>query len=434
VSSVPHLCIYSFGCPTFGGGGGENSAGQLELKISAPSIPLPPMRSAAQAPPPPPPGGGGGGGRGGAFGGAPVHAMLSSSSVAKAMPEMRDQMMMLDDMDEQMDRAVFKKESAKQKKGAAPSRRGRSRKDDAREMDRAMDMPASEAFGASADIASFGDFEAQAIADEVAPRQLFRDPPATKEYEERGYYNITSTSTDQAKSLVDDSWFWMDFANHVYNYTLKPRVYDARHEHVLVLVTSPHAPNNWECDICHSSIRDKLAPSYHCGLCGFDVHPECLQEVDEGKRAKPKKEKKKKDDEKKGETKEAVPLTPPSFLSMWFMETTSNFTEMMVALSVLDLPFVAGQHDVNPGRTSKFSFKAATPTIFFHKEVRECKVVPSAVAVTQNYFDPDDLWDETVTIYSLTSVVFKLFSNHHCLILIGNRERKRLINMLVVNS
>lgn len=79
-----------------------------------------------------------------------------------------------------------------------------------------------------------------------------------------------------------------------------------------------------------------------------------------------------------------------SFISKHVMEATSSFTEVMCALSVLGLPFAASEHTVSGLRAGDFSFTAGSPVILFHKEIKESKVVPSSIQVSQNYFDPED--------------------------------------------
>lgn len=79
------------------------------------------------------------------------------------------------------------------------------------------------------------------------------------------------------------------------------------------------------------------------------------------------------------------------FLSRNFAHASRNFTEMMFALSVLDLPFEADQPSVAfEGARMKLSGKAAS--VAFHREIKP--VEPSAervpVLVSQNYFRDDD--------------------------------------------
>ena len=79
------------------------------------------------------------------------------------------------------------------------------------------------------------------------------------------------------------------------------------------------------------------------------------------------------------------------FLSRNFAEASRNFTEMMYALSVLDLPFEAGKHETKyDGR--RMEFKAAGPAIVFHEEVKPAKAPAGAatILVGQNFFRHGD--------------------------------------------
>jgi len=102
------------------------------------------------------------------------------------------------------------------------------------------------------------------------------------------------------------------------------------------------------------------------------------------------------------------------FLSPNFIYATENFTEMMLALAVLDLPFAAGKHDANIADAT-LTLKAASPIIVFHKETK-----PAAdgqrgtILVGQNYFRADDRYrtegnerfDKYVTDEFLIGVVY----------------------------
>lgn len=75
------------------------------------------------------------------------------------------------------------------------------------------------------------------------------------------------------------------------------------------------------------------------------------------------------------------------FLSGNFAEASGNFTEMMCALAVLDLPFQAGELDVvQDGGSMKVT--PSGNTIFFHEEINEATSVPKTqpILVSQNYY------------------------------------------------
>jgi hypothetical protein len=79
------------------------------------------------------------------------------------------------------------------------------------------------------------------------------------------------------------------------------------------------------------------------------------------------------------------------FHSKNFIYTTQNFSEMMLALSVLDLPFQADKHKVDlTGDT--FSITAASPMIIFHKEILQGKQSEKniPILINQHFFRADD--------------------------------------------
>ncbi len=75
------------------------------------------------------------------------------------------------------------------------------------------------------------------------------------------------------------------------------------------------------------------------------------------------------------------------FLSTHFADASHNFTEMMFALAVLDLPFEAGKHTIVYEKGG-MTFTPAGPVIAFHEEVRP--VAPPAnkspVLISQNFY------------------------------------------------
>src|SRR5262249_36171471 len=75
------------------------------------------------------------------------------------------------------------------------------------------------------------------------------------------------------------------------------------------------------------------------------------------------------------------------FLSTHFADASHNFTEMMFALAVLDLPFEAGKHPVayDGGR---MTYPPAGPVIAFHEEVRPVSAPAgkSPILISQNVY------------------------------------------------
>jgi len=103
------------------------------------------------------------------------------------------------------------------------------------------------------------------------------------------------------------------------------------------------------------------------------------------------------------------------FLSEHVTEPTSNFSEMMLALAVLDLPVEAGEHDTEQ-EAAAFAMTAASPVIVFHKQIQPAPVSDdkTPVLVGQNFFRHGDRYvqvdgeqrDKYVTEEFLYGVVY----------------------------
>jgi len=103
------------------------------------------------------------------------------------------------------------------------------------------------------------------------------------------------------------------------------------------------------------------------------------------------------------------------FLSPALIEAVSNFTEMMLALAVSDLPFEAAKHEEKLEGVS-YSLAAASPALLFHREIRpaERSEMPGGILVAQQFFRADDRYriedgerfDKLVTDEFLPQVVY----------------------------
>jgi 5-hydroxyisourate hydrolase-like protein (transthyretin family) len=103
------------------------------------------------------------------------------------------------------------------------------------------------------------------------------------------------------------------------------------------------------------------------------------------------------------------------FLSKAFPETATNFTEMMLALAVLELPFKAAAHDEKVEGLS-YTLKPKSPLLLFHREICESarETLPGGVLVAQQFFRADDReriengerFDKLVTEEFLPGVVY----------------------------
>jgi hypothetical protein len=104
-----------------------------------------------------------------------------------------------------------------------------------------------------------------------------------------------------------------------------------------------------------------------------------------------------------------------AFLSKNLAEPAGNFTEIMFALSVLDLPFDEPKHE-SKREGGTFTLTAGGPLIAFHKEIKEADVAAdkTPILVSQNYFRYSDRYtyvdneraDKYVTEEFLTHVVY----------------------------
>ena len=79
------------------------------------------------------------------------------------------------------------------------------------------------------------------------------------------------------------------------------------------------------------------------------------------------------------------------FYSREFPAATRNFSEMMFALSVLDVPFKAGEHETKIEDNS-LTFSAKSPVVIFHEEIEETPEAEEKppLLVSENFFRNDD--------------------------------------------
>ncbi|QVL30599.1 hypothetical protein KIH39_17285 [Telmatocola sphagniphila] len=83
------------------------------------------------------------------------------------------------------------------------------------------------------------------------------------------------------------------------------------------------------------------------------------------------------------------------FLSRYLPDASHNFTEMMFALSVLDLPFTAGKHDVKFD-AGHMTFTPAGTVLAFHEEVKPVAGLNDKVQilVSQNFYRLGDRYKD----------------------------------------
>ncbi len=116
------------------------------------------------------------------------------------------------------------------------------------------------------------------------------------------------------------------------------------------------------------------------------------------------------------------------FFSEAFSEAVSNFAEMMLALSVLDLPFESKTHKTDADDRS-FSLTAGSPLIAFHQEIRPAPAAetPLPMMVTQRYFRPDDRYryEGNERFDKFVSDEFLLQTPYGCQVVLSNPTSSR---------
>ena len=104
------------------------------------------------------------------------------------------------------------------------------------------------------------------------------------------------------------------------------------------------------------------------------------------------------------------------FYSREFPAASGNFTEMMFALGVLDLPFSAEEHELTVNE-NELSFTAKSPVVVFHEEIQPAEKAEGVtpILVSQNFYRSDDRYeygpegetsDKFVSDEFLTGVVY----------------------------
>ena len=103
------------------------------------------------------------------------------------------------------------------------------------------------------------------------------------------------------------------------------------------------------------------------------------------------------------------------FLSKHLAEAGRNFTEMMLAMAVLDIPFEPAKHDNNV-KDAAFTLTAGSDMVAFYKEIKPAAkaAAKSLILVSQNYYRADDRYaykgnqkeDKYVTEEFLIGVVY----------------------------
>lgn len=116
------------------------------------------------------------------------------------------------------------------------------------------------------------------------------------------------------------------------------------------------------------------------------------------------------------------------FLSRNLADASRNFTEMMLALAVLDLPFEAGKQEVKFDG-GKMTLTPAGPAVAFYEEVRPAKPGPgqSSILVTQNFYRAGDRFrDENGDrLDKFVTTEFVIHTVYGCQLVITNQSSSK---------
>jgi hypothetical protein len=132
------------------------------------------------------------------------------------------------------------------------------------------------------------------------------------------------------------------------------------------------------------------------------------------------------------------PKTP--FLSKNFIWATSSFTEVMFALSVLDLPLRATASLNTEYNEAQMTIKAEAGLIIFHKDIKEAAVETRSVLATQTFFDPQDRYsydrgEQTEKYIQDEFLRNKVYGCHIILTNVGpSRQRASVLLQIPVGS
>ncbi|MEK6262775.1 MAG: hypothetical protein AABP62_29610 [Planctomycetota bacterium] len=123
------------------------------------------------------------------------------------------------------------------------------------------------------------------------------------------------------------------------------------------------------------------------------------------------------------------------FLSRHLAEATDNFSEMMFALAVLDLPFEPGKHETKFDG-AKMTLSPATPVVVFHEEIKAAPAADGAtkVLVSQNFFRHGDRTrqENGEQIDKYVTDEFLVYTVYGCQVVITNpTSARQKLNVLV---
>ncbi len=123
----------------------------------------------------------------------------------------------------------------------------------------------------------------------------------------------------------------------------------------------------------------------------------------------------------------ACPVDRP-FLSTRMAEATRNFTEMMFALSVLDLPFTSPTHEM-AAEQNRLHLKPGADVVIFHQEVKPAAAPEkgSAILIGQNFFARSDRYrfENNERFDKFVTEEFQTFRVYGCQVVLTNPTSAR---------
>ncbi|NLX57883.1 MAG: hypothetical protein GXY74_02205 [Phycisphaerae bacterium] len=127
----------------------------------------------------------------------------------------------------------------------------------------------------------------------------------------------------------------------------------------------------------------------------------------------------------------------PGFLSRHVAEASRNFTEMMLAMAVLDLPFEAAEHKTSH-EGAAMTLTPGSAAVAFHKEIKEAREAAEKlpVLVSQNFFRQSDRYrhvdNEQIEKYVTDEFLAQVVYGCHVVITNPTSSRQKLDALLQV--
>ena len=117
------------------------------------------------------------------------------------------------------------------------------------------------------------------------------------------------------------------------------------------------------------------------------------------------------------------------FLSNQFKYASKSYTDYVLALAVIDLPFRAGNHRYEANNRG-LDITTASPLIAFYKEIieDEKEELEEDIMILQRYFEANDRYQFTKNNKKIEKYVTKFYANrvYGCQIVVTNFSKKKI--------